>query len=269
MNKKPQVLLLAGKSKHGKTTIGKYLESKYLWKELAFADDLKSLVSRKEDIPLQYFYDQELKEKKMIDTDKTPRELLIEWANKIRKTDNAYFAKRAWHVISSSHTKNNDKPFVLTDCGYPVEIEYLKKHCDCVVVWINRPNQKSKVFDNRKLTEKDAQATVTNGGEKFNGVSIMNQLIPIIKRYLNTPFIIDLSCAFCDDDIDLSDRYMICKTGFGHNVKEFRGVVCDECIDTFGALDVTYLPLFEFNGTKHFKLLETFRKKINRKTTIL
>ena len=181
--KKPIVILLAGQSGAGKTTIGEYMETHHGWYEFAFADELKVLTSIKETIPLYFFYHNKEDKVNGDDGDLTYRQLLINNAGEIRKKDNEIFVRGVWKDIQTQFKLNMDKktPFIITDCRFQVEIDYLKKRSHCITVWVDT-NKKNTVFDDRQLKKSAMDVCIDNTSDGFQRKDIKKQLQQIVKK---------------------------------------------------------------------------------------
>lgn len=69
-----KVIALSGWKESGKDMCADYLVEKYGFKRLAFADPLKKMVAEQYDIPLNYMYDRDLKEKAIENLPVSPKD---------------------------------------------------------------------------------------------------------------------------------------------------------------------------------------------------
>lgn len=119
-------IIICGKMATGKTTVAKYLESKYGYKRVAFADELKRLVD-------EIFYPHYLEEKVSEDCKTKPRTLLQEFGDSIRNICyNNFKDKDIWIKLLISNIKkiknqNEKTPIVIDDCRYINELNTFTK----------------------------------------------------------------------------------------------------------------------------------------------
>ena len=126
-------------------------------KELASADSLKEDVSILHNIPINYFYDRDLKDTYYEKIKKTPRELLIEHATEMRKKDIHRYINKVIAQIDDEHN------FVITDLRFHSELYRLKRLFGnrVEVVWIKREGYK-KGIDSIEITEDDCDRVIEN-----------------------------------------------------------------------------------------------------------
>ena len=115
----PTIFLLSGWSGSGKDVVAWLLIQEMQFERLAFADGLKSDVSKKSGIPLHYFHDRELK-----DTGSpSPRQLLLSEARAQRANDPDIYCRRVADTI-------HNKCYVITDWRYRREYDYFASKFD-------------------------------------------------------------------------------------------------------------------------------------------
>jgi hypothetical protein len=62
MSSGPKVIAICGPKRHGKDTVANWFVKNYGYKKICFADGLKQTVAHALQVPLEYFYDDEIKE---------------------------------------------------------------------------------------------------------------------------------------------------------------------------------------------------------------
>lgn len=166
------IILISGPIGVGKDTVANYLVTKYNFKRVSFADSLKREVSDQYNIPLDHFYERELKDSILYES-VTPRTLLIDYATKKRSKDIDYFVK---HVVEEIDT---DK-IVIPDFRMFNEKDYFKSNYDQVItLWINR--EVTYIPDSTQITKCDCDYVINNDREPFDEEYIDQQLKEIIK----------------------------------------------------------------------------------------
>ena len=149
-----QIILLRGFSNSGKDFIGSVLCEKYGFVRYAFADSLKKIVSLQWDCPLEKFHSQAGK-LEICETDcqkRTYRQLLIDEALRLRKTDDAIFAAYTCNNI----LKNKDFKVVITDWRFKIEIDFISRcfpGAKIVPVHIKRKGLGKSVVDDKSEYE--------------------------------------------------------------------------------------------------------------------
>jgi hypothetical protein len=145
------ILLLSGYKRSGKDTAAEFIVREMGFQKMALADTLKEEVSRQYGIPLNYFYDQALKEEPLLDfplkvndssslaivnifknelkSDKknlhwTPRALLILEGSTKRAVNPNYWSENIINKINNLENKN----VIITDVRYRSEISALKDY---------------------------------------------------------------------------------------------------------------------------------------------
>lgn len=155
------IILLSGFAGSGKDTFADWLVENRGYKKYAFADELKKEVSEKMNIPLNYFYDRDLKDK-IIKDGKRPRDYLIEYGEKMRNEDINHWIKKI---------PTTDDKIVISDCRFPNEQKYFP---EAITIWIHRKVE--KIFDNTSVGPDDCMYVVYNNTDKFDGEYIYKQI---------------------------------------------------------------------------------------------
>lgn len=115
------IVALCGQAKSGKDTVAGYIESKYGFQRLAFADALKSLCSQKHNLPLTYFYNQDLKDTNI--NGKTPRKIMIDEAAEFRSK----FGEDVFvNIIFDRIKKFPHKDYVISDMRFYNELRRVR-----------------------------------------------------------------------------------------------------------------------------------------------
>jgi len=114
-----KLLLLGGNIKAGKDYSADRLVNHGGWLKLTLAGPLKSITSQYYNIPLEEFYTQEGKSK-INKFNKTNRQLLIDMAITLKRTNKYYFANMLVDTILQDTTSKN---IVISDFRYPYEYE--------------------------------------------------------------------------------------------------------------------------------------------------
>jgi hypothetical protein len=142
------IILLRGYSQSGKDYVGNILCNEYGFTRFAFADSLKSIISKVYKCPIEYLHSQEGKSR-ICETDskkRTYRQILIEDALKLRKSEPGIFAK----YCSLEIIKKGANNIVITDWRYENELDILKfdfPSATIIPVHIIRNNQEKSPVD--------------------------------------------------------------------------------------------------------------------------
>lgn len=171
------VIGISGKARHGKDSIANVMVNKFGYTRISVADSLKTLVSQAFEIPLGYFYDDNLKDKDfdkpvvltsqnivMLEnlvqeiTDKntdslydhigkelkSPRVMLQYIGSDVcRKVDNNIWINSFKKALQSLPI---DSAVVCADARYPEEREAIKEMGGWLF-WVSRPNFETEVAD--------------------------------------------------------------------------------------------------------------------------
>ena len=138
------VFLVSGWAHSGKDTLAKILVESYDFQKYAFADAIKQQVSREQDIPLEWCYDQERKSECLPgETTKTLREELIRVGEEGRAKNKGYWAEQIASKIKKSMLKGKER-FVISDWRNLEELWTLQKEipdATFIPFRIERPSQ--------------------------------------------------------------------------------------------------------------------------------
>jgi len=148
-----EVVLIHGKAGAGKDTLCELLTNAITGRvrRIAFADPLKEGCSKIFGIPLEYFYDRELKEAADLADygypGKTPRWLLQVVGTEMFRD---LFGKDIW-IQTAANTINNDTEhdvFIVTDCRFTNEVDLGTRLKDArtYISMIERPNNPAPAF---------------------------------------------------------------------------------------------------------------------------
>jgi hypothetical protein len=159
----PVVVLLSGWSGAGKDAVGSILQTKWGFKRLAFADELKRLIAEEFAFPLEWTTTQEGKQNVVPTSGKTVRQLLIQRGQEIRaeKGDPGYFARYVGNqILEQIHSSNG---FVITDWRLPIEITTLES----IFASHNILLIKGRVYNSTQSESPVKDSTTENQLERF------------------------------------------------------------------------------------------------------
>lgn len=200
------VILISGKSKSGKDVAADYIAKKGgdpSFVRTALADILKSEVSAKYQVPLDYFNHEAYKEapllqypvymdlgeyNKLIHTDSegrkffTPRSLLILEAEQTRLIDPAYYLKRM--ISSVAQNKQQIPNLVISDVRLKIEMDVLKKAFpNAKTLRLNRDNHnKIEHYTETQLDDYTFDFTIENNGTKEELYTQLDSIINSLKE---------------------------------------------------------------------------------------
>ena len=117
----PKVIFLSAKRRAGKDTLADYMQNRYGFIKVAFADQLKNEVAEKMSINRNEFDDDTLKELKPNGSNYTRRQLLQQYGGSKRREDETYFVRKAVEQINR-HLANG-RNVVVSDARFPGELE--------------------------------------------------------------------------------------------------------------------------------------------------
>ena len=120
-NMSPKVVFLSAKRRAGKDTLANYMQNRYGFIKVAFADQLKNEVAEKMSINRKEFDDDTLKELKPNGSNYTRRQLLQQYGGSKRREDETYFVRKAVEQINR-HLANG-RNVVVSDARFPGELE--------------------------------------------------------------------------------------------------------------------------------------------------
>jgi hypothetical protein len=125
--KKKRIFLIGGKARTGKDTCAEYITNTYyFFKKYAFADKIKEYASIMYGVPIEYFYEKELKEKPLYYYNNvlyTPRIMLQLIGEETRKR----FGEDIWCREVEKEFSNNCN-VVISDLRFNHEYEYFKNN---------------------------------------------------------------------------------------------------------------------------------------------
>lgn len=181
----------------------------------SFADEMKQQASNRFRVPLQYFHDRDKKDDPgaLVEfgyVDKSPRDLLIEYAAEKRAHDPHYFtesvARRIAQRVDASHDDTMsggqcqlELPCgrvvqlvaLVADCRFENEVQYVSEHLgdDAVVVvscWVHRPSLegRSPPADNTQITRERCHMSVVNESQPFDAEHMKRQVQSGLARVM-------------------------------------------------------------------------------------
>lgn len=153
---KLRVILVCGYINSGKDTFSDYIAQSYFFKKYAFADSLKRLASNTFNIPIENYYNRELKEKVYKDTGYSPRDTCLILGKEKREIDKDYWVNYTINEILSEHKKTGQKKFVISDCRFPNEVYKVKDNFLTRVYWIDRFKSSSITDISEQSISKDS-----------------------------------------------------------------------------------------------------------------
>ena len=119
-----KIIGLSGKIGSGKSLVGKYLEKEYGYKLLSFSTPLKKAASDLFSIPLEHFYDSDLKNVTDPFWELTPRKILQTLGTECMRCN---FGLDFWTRCMELNFKNYKK-IVIDDVRFAEEAELVRKY---------------------------------------------------------------------------------------------------------------------------------------------
>lgn len=133
---------LTGKARSGKDTVAEYLKNSHYFRTYAFADPLKEAASKMFGIPLDHFYNSNLKEKPDPFWEISPREIAqklgTEGGRRLFREDIwIKRAERAWHEYIDQFNGISDMSFyphldhngfIITDIRFENEADFIRSN---------------------------------------------------------------------------------------------------------------------------------------------
>lgn len=195
-----RLIVLSGYSGSGKDTFPDYLVEKYGYEKHPFAASLKKITSKKYKLPINYFYDEILKDKK-IQSSGMSGIVFVTFFSLILFSyifGSGFFLVLALFIfvkdaIISSPTNNktprdlliktgaelrNEDPLIfiketfkkkcdkmiISDCRLPNELKYIKENYldEYVHIWINRSEDQINKNDNTQIKPEECQYQIEN-----------------------------------------------------------------------------------------------------------
>lgn len=131
-----RIVGLVGRANTGKSTVAKYL-SKYGYYEICFASALKDYVAKKYNLNREMLNGDTdesriWREEYILDCGITPRKLLQKVGNGKRAKDPDYWVKKI--------NINDIDKFVISDCRFANELEFIKSIPNSITIKLVRPN---------------------------------------------------------------------------------------------------------------------------------
>lgn len=143
------IIGIVGRANVGKSTIAEYLNSNYNYEEITVASSLKDYVAKKYSLPRHLLEGKTIESRKwreeFVVNNQTPRQLLQHIATYKRNIDPYYWTKRI-------KVLDDDKNYVLSDCRFETDIEYLLSHKKSIIIKLSRTNN-SILFDSENHIE--------------------------------------------------------------------------------------------------------------------
>lgn len=179
-----KVFSFSGFSRSGKDTLADFLVSNHNFVKLSLADSLKEICSEKYNIPLEHFYDLNIKDKPNPITNKSPRDYLLEYAQSVRAEQPKLFISKLFEKIDNLPPGN--KRIIIPDCRKPIEINELKKKFgeNYVSIYITR-FEKSPVDHpiEYELTKDNCMYNIDNSNSLFES----QEYLKLILNQFNVP----------------------------------------------------------------------------------
>lgn len=140
----PVIVLISGWSHAGKDSIAKILVETYEFQKLAFADPVKQIVAKEQEIPLEWCYDQQKKTEPLAKfPERTLREEIIRVGEGGRKEDPGRWARIIGEKIQKSFSRGK-RDFVISDWRNLEELFSIQKCLPTAVIIpirVVRPSQ--------------------------------------------------------------------------------------------------------------------------------
>lgn len=151
------IIALIGYSGSGKDTFGDYCVLHSDFKRFAFADHCKEVCKVIFDLSHTQLY---TSGKDSIDSrwSKTPRELCQWFASNVRTLRDDYFVQKFKEIY------NPNDNYVITDCRFPIEVEFLKTLGARFVRIANPRVKPSDHFTEHLLDDMEVGCTINNNG---------------------------------------------------------------------------------------------------------
>jgi hypothetical protein len=123
------IILLSGWSGAGKDAVGGLMTKLWGFQRVAFADELKRIIAKEYDFPIEWTQTQDGKRQTIPSAGKTVRELMIQRGQEIRKEQNdpEFFARHIGLQIIERIKSNPTSKIVCTDWRLPIEFTALEK----------------------------------------------------------------------------------------------------------------------------------------------
>ncbi len=182
------VVLLNGWSGAGKDAVGGLMTKLWGFKRVAFADELKRIIAKEYDFPIEWTQTQEGKQRIVPSAGKTVRELMIQRGQEIRKEQNdpGFFARHIASQIIEEIQVNPTAKFVCTDWRLPVEYSTLESmllpfNCKLLKVCVRNIQQKESPVQDT-TTEYQLQKYVFDAILYNDGVSLIALEVELLQK---------------------------------------------------------------------------------------
>lgn len=147
---KPSILVILGKTRSGKDTIGEILTSKsYYRKRVKMADAMKRFIEKSYVLPYGAMENPEYRNSKLPDSDRTYLDLMIEIYTLQPKTDPLFWKRETFKEIKRL-LEVEEMSVVLTDLRQPAEVSEvleLAKHHPLIALRVDRDGVPTIVSD--------------------------------------------------------------------------------------------------------------------------
>ena len=147
---KPTLIVVLGKTRSGKDTIGEVITSEsYYRKRVKMADQMKRFIEKSYDLPIGAMEDPEYRNSKLPDSDRTYLDLMIEIYTLQPKTDPLFWKRETFRQMRQL-LEVEKLSVVLTDLRQPSEVtEVLKlaEHYPLIALRVNRDGVPDIVSD--------------------------------------------------------------------------------------------------------------------------
>lgn len=161
----PPLIGLAGKAGSGKDVVGRWLQMKYGYSRLAFADPVRQMAQMLFNIPATHVVDRALKEQPLPEWDGlSPRRIMQLLGTEVGRAIHA----DVW-VKAAVRRMEAGKKYVITDVRFPNELAEIRKRGG-EVWWVER-SQTTPVPDHaseRGVVRADCDIAVENNGTLDN-----------------------------------------------------------------------------------------------------
>lgn len=186
---------IQGKKHVGKDTTAGFIAAQLLSRGraatlVAFADPLKQVASSISGIPLEWFYDQNLKEVVFPGINKTPRQIMEEANGPFKKFWGdgvfVYPVARMW-----SQCQKDGTPLVVTDVRFQSEADWVREQGGVIVRVHRKTGSRSTAVSEVGLPPHPKDFVITNNGSK-------SQLESKVRYLVNTLIAGGGLCGFGD-----------------------------------------------------------------------
>jgi len=191
------IILLSGWSGAGKDAVGGLMTKLWGFQRVAFADELKRVIAKEYDFPIEWTQTQDGKRQIVPSAGKTVRELMIQRGQEIRKEQNdpGFFARHIASQIIEEIQVNPTAKFVCTDWRLPIEFSTLESmlvpyNCKLLKVCVRNLQQKESPVQDT-TTEYQLQKYVFDAILYNDGVSLIALQDELEKKLYDHIFLHD------------------------------------------------------------------------------